>query len=220
MTIFRRFIPLFATAAFALATGPAIGQVTADKDYRLVKPPQPVASGAKIEVLEFFWYGCPHCNNLQTPLRAWLKRKPADVDFKRVPAVFQDSWVPLTKAYFTIEAMGLVDKLHHPVFAAIHEQKVRLQDQKVLFDWMEKHGVDRQKFADTYNSFAVQSRAQRAKDMTANYDIPGTPAIVVDGKYLTAPSLILNPDHSVNYDRYFRVLDEVIALARKTRGGK
>jgi thiol:disulfide interchange protein DsbA len=220
MTIFRRFLSLLATVAFTLATGPAIGQVIADKDYRLVKPPQPVTSGAKIEVLEFFWYGCPHCNNLQNPLRAWLKRKPEDVDFKRVPAVFQDSWVPLTKAYFTIEAMGLVDKLHHQVFAAIHEQKVRLQDQKVLFDWMEKHGVDRQKFADTYNSFAVQSRTQRAKDMTANYDIPGTPAIVVDGKYLTAPSLILNPDNTVNYDRYFRALDEVIALARKTRGGK
>jgi thiol:disulfide interchange protein DsbA len=220
MTIFRRFILLFATVAFTLATGIAVGQVVAEKDYRLIKPPQPVASGAKIEVLEFFWYGCPHCNNLQTPLRAWLKRKPADVDFKRVPAVFQDSWVPLTKAYFTIEAMGLVDKLHHEVFAAIHEQKVRLQDQKVLFDWVEKHGIDRKKFADTYNSFAVQSRAQRAKDMTANYDIPGTPALVVDGKYLTAPSLTLNPDNSVNYDRYFRVLDEVIALARKTRGGK
>jgi thiol:disulfide interchange protein DsbA len=220
MKIFMRFISFAATAAFALSTGAAVGQVVAEKDYRLVKPPQPVASGAKIEVLEFFWYGCPHCNNLQAPLRAWLKRKPADVDFKRVPAVFQDSWVPLTKAYLTIEAMGLIDKLHHEVFAAIHEQKVRLQDPKVLFDWVEKHGIDRKKFVDTYNSFAVQSRAQRAKDMTANYDIPGTPAIVVDGKYLTAPSLTLNPDNSINYERYFRVLDGVIALARKARGGK
>jgi thiol:disulfide interchange protein DsbA len=206
--------------AFLLLTGTAMAQVVTGKDYRLINPPQPVASGAKIEVLEFFWYGCPHCNNLQPPLSAWLKRKPADVDFKRVPAVFQDSWVPLTKAYFTIEALGLIDKLHHDVFAAVHDQKLRLQDPNVLFDWVGKRGVDRQKFADTYNSFAVQSRAQRAKDMTANYDIPGTPALVVDGKYLTAPSLTLNPDNSINYERYFRVLDEVIALARKGRGAK
>jgi thiol:disulfide interchange protein DsbA len=220
MRIVKRFTSLAAGMAFLLLTGAAIAQVVAGKDYRLINPPQPVASGAKIEVLEFFWYGCPHCKNLQPPLSAWLKRKPADVDFKRVPAVFQDSWVPLTKAYFTIEALGLIDKLHHDVFAAVHDQKLRLQDPNVLFDWVGKRGVDRQKFADTYNSFAVQSRAQRAKDMTANYDIPGTPALVVDGKYLTAPSLTLNPDNSINYERYFRALDEVIALARKSRGAK
>lgn len=220
MGFFMRFIALTAALAFILSSGAVTAQVLAGRDYRLVDPPQPVESGTKIEVLEFFWYGCPHCNNLQPPLKAWLKRKPADVEFKRVPAVFQDSWVPLTKAYFAIEAMGLVDKLHHDVFAAVHEQKIRLQDPKVLFDWMGKHGVDRQKFADTYNSFAVRARTQRAMEMTRNYDIPGTPALVVDGKYLTAPSMTLNPDNSINYDRYFRVLDEVIALARKTRGGK
>lgn len=218
MRVFMRLISLTAAVAFILSAGAAMAQAVAGKDYRLVNPPQPTGSGAKIQLLEFFWYGCPHCNNLQPPLKAWLKRKPADVEFQRVPAVFQDSWVPLTKAYFTIEAMGLVDKLHHEVFAAIHEQKVRLQDPKVLFDWVTKHGVDRQKFADTYNSFAVQSRAQRSIEVTRNYDIPGTPALVVDGKYLTAPSMTLNPDNSINYDRYFRILDEVIALARKTRG--
>jgi len=216
----KDFISGIAGVALILSAGAATGQIVAGKDYRLINPPQPVTSGAKIELLEFFWYGCPHCNNLQPPLRAWLKRKPADVEFKRVPAVFQDSWVPLTKAYFTIETMGLVDKLHQQVFAAIHEQKLRLQDPKVLFDWVGKHGVDSQKFADTYNSFAVQSRTKHAQDMTSSYDIPGTPALVVDGKYLTAPSLTLNPDHTINYDRFFRVLDDVIALARKTRGGK
>jgi thiol:disulfide interchange protein DsbA len=216
----KRFISVIAGVAFALSAGAVMGQIVAGKDYRLINPPQPVTSGAKVELLEFFWYGCPHCNNLQPSLRAWLKHKPADVEFKRVPAVFQDSWVPLTKAYFTIEAMGLVDKLHQQVFAAIHEQKIRLQDPKVLFDWVGKHGVDPQKFADTYNSFAVQSRTKRAQEMTNNYEIPGTPALVVDGKYLTAPSLTLNPDHTINYDRFFRVLDDVIALARKTRGSK
>ncbi|OGA40878.1 MAG: hypothetical protein A3G24_11630 [Betaproteobacteria bacterium RIFCSPLOWO2_12_FULL_62_13] len=220
MQIFRRFFPLATALAFFLFTGVATAQLVVGKDYRLINPPQPVDNRGKVEVVEFFWYGCPHCSNLQPPLKAWLKRKPADVEFKRLPAVFQDSWVPLTKAYYAIEAMGLVDKLHHDVFAAIHEKKLRLQDPKVLFDWVAKQGIDRQKFMDTYNSFAVQTRARRSIDITRNYDIPGTPALVVDGKYLTAPSMTLNPDNSINYERYFRVLDEVISLARKSRGGK
>lgn len=220
MQLFNRFLPLATALAFIFSTSLVAAQLVASRDYRPVNPPQPTDSGAKIEVLEFFWYGCPHCSNLQPTLRAWLKRKPADVEFKRVPAVFQDSWVPLTKAYLAIEAMGLVDKLHHDVFAAIHEKNIRLQDPKVLFDWVAQQGVDRQKFIDTYNSFAVQTRAQRSIDMTRNYDIPGTPALVIDGKYLTAPSMTLNPDNSVNYERYFRVLDEVVALARKSRGSK
>lgn len=220
MNMVRRFIAMAAGMALVLWAATATAEIVAGRDYRVLSTPQPAASGARIEVLEFFWYGCPHCNSLQPSLSAWLKRKPADVEFKRMPAVFQDSWVPLTKAYYTIEAMGLVDRLHHDVFAAIHEKKMRLQDQKLLFDWVAKQGVDREKFAQTYNSFAVQTRAQRAKEVTAKYDIPGTPALVVDGKYLTAPSLVLNPDNSINYDRYFKVLDEVIALARKTRGGK
>lgn len=220
MQLFKRFLPLVTALAFFFSTGVAAAQAVSGKDYRLINPPQPTDSGRKIELLEFFWYGCPHCNNLQPPLSAWLKRKPADVEFQRVPAVFQDSWMPLTKAYLTIEAMGLVDKLHHDVFSAVHDQKIRLQDTKVLFDWAAKQGVDRQKFIDTYNSFAVQARAQRSVDMTRNYDIPGTPALVVDGRYLTAPSMTLNPDNSINYERFFRVVDELVALARKNRGGK
>ena len=220
MQLFKRFLPLAAALALFFSAGTAAAQPIAGKDYRLLNPQQPTDSGKKVEVLEFFWYGCPHCSSLQPSLRAWLKRKPADVEFKRVPAVFQDSWVPLTKAYYTIEAMGLVDKLHHDVFSAIHEQKIRLQDTTVLFDWAAKRGVDRQKFIDTYNSFAVQSRAQRSVDMTRNYDISGTPALVVDGRYLTAPSMTLNPDNSINYERFFRVVDELVALARKNRGGK
>lgn len=208
--------PLIALCLLLVAGMPR-AEIVAGRDYRTINPPQPVASGAKVEVIEFFWYGCPHCNNLQGPLHAWLKRKPEDVEFRRVPAVFQDSWVPLTKAYYTLEALGLVDKLHLEVFHAIHTQKVRLQDPKVLFDWVAKHGVDRQKFMETYNSFAVESRTRRSIEMTRNYDIPGTPALVVDGRYLTAPSMTLNPDNSINYERYFRVLDEVIALARRTR---
>ena len=205
--------------AFAISAA-ASAQITPGKDYRLINPPQPTDSGKRVEVLEFFWYGCPHCNSLQPPLRAWLRQKPADVEFKRVPAVFDNSWVSLTWAYYALDAMGVVDKLHYDVFAAIHEQKLRLSDPAVLFDWVAKNGVDKQKFADTYNSFGVKNRGARSIEMTKNYDIPGTPALTVDGKYLVAPSMILKPDQSVDYERYFQVLNQVIAMARKERAGK
>ena len=202
--------------AFAVSTT-ASAQITPGKDYRTINPPQPTESGKRVEVLEFFWYGCPHCNALQAPLRTWLKQKPADVDFRRVPAVLDESWLPLTFTYHALDALGAVDKLHYDVFVAIHEQKVRLSDQAVLFDWVAKHGIDRQKFADAYNSFGVKNRAKRSIEMTRNHDISGTPAITVNGKYLTAPSFVLKPDQSVDYPRYFQVLDQVIAMARKER---
>jgi thiol:disulfide interchange protein DsbA len=212
---------LHAIAAMVLlAAGVASAQPVAGRDYQLVKPPQPTEAGNKVEMTEFFWYGCPHCYSLQPSLKAWLKRKPADVEFRRMPAVFQESWVPLTRVYYTLEAMGLVEKLHHDVFTAIHDQKVRLQEPKVLLDWVASKGVDRQKFSDTYNSFSVQSRAKRAIEVTRAYDIPGTPAIVIDGRYLTAPSMILKADNTIDYDRYFKVVDQVIALARKNRSAK
>jgi thiol:disulfide interchange protein DsbA len=218
MQTFRRFGAL--AALLCVFSAVAQADLVRDRDYRLIDPPQPVESGGEVEVLEFFWYGCPHCYHLEPSLTAWLKHKPDGVVFKRVPAVFSESWVPLTKAYFTMEALGLVDKLNDAVYKAIHEEHMRLQDPRVLFDWVAKRGVDRQKFADTYNSFAVKSRAQHAIDMTKRYDIPGTPSLVVDGKYLTAPSMTLNANNTIDYDRYFRVLDEVITLARKNRPRK
>lgn len=220
MRIIARITAFILALGLGLGANAATAQLVAGKDYRLVNPPQQTDSGSKVEVLEFFWYGCPHCNSLQKPLQTWLSKKPADVEFKRVPAVFQDSWMPLTKAFYAIEAMGLVDRLHHDIFTAIHQQKVRMNESKVLFDWMASKGVDRQKFIDTYNSFAVQGRTQRSVDLTRKYDIPGTPALTVDGKYLTAPSMVLNADNSINYELYFQKLDQVIALARKSRGGK
>jgi len=208
----------FVAVVLSLLFASAHAQLTAGKDYAPVQPPQPTDSGSKIEVLEFFWYGCPHCNNLQPSLEAWLKRKPADVEFRRVPAVFQDSWVPMTRAYYTIEAMGLVDKLHQEMFATLHKQRVQLRDANAIFDWAASKGVDRKKFADTYNSFGINGRTQRSIELTRKYDIPGTPALVVDGRYLTAPSMTLKADRSVDYDRFFQVVDGLIAEARKAKG--
>ena len=221
MNLFKRLLYL-ATLLVLLLAGAAAAQPIAGRDYTLINPPQPIDSGKKIEVLEFFWYGCIHCYNLETPLKAWLKRKPADVEFRFVPAVFDSSWVPLTRTFYALDAMGLTDKYHDDIFSAIHKERLKalVTDPRVIADWLAGKGVDKQKFLDTYNSFAVNGRAQRSSDMTRSYDIPGTPALVVDGKYLTGPSMTVNPNNSINYDRFFRVLDQLIAQARKERGGK
>jgi thiol:disulfide interchange protein DsbA len=203
-------------------------QIVAGKDYRLVTPPQPTDSGKKVEVIEFFFYGCPGCYVLQPKLKSWLQKKPADVEFRRVPALFPDrvsSWGPLTRTYYALDAMGAVEKVHYELFAAIHDRKTLdlkalAKDAKPLFDWVAKQGVDRKRFADTYNSFGVQNQAQRSIDLARNYDIPGTPTIVVDGKYLTTLSMTANRDETVNFERFFLVLDELIATARKSRSGK
>jgi len=217
-------LALFACLAWTAASQ-AQQQLVPGRDYQLVKPPQPTESGNKIEVLEFFWYGCPHCSHLQPYLNAWLKRKPADVDFKHQPAAFQESWLQLARTYYTVEILGLVDKLHGDIFSAIHDKHTLdpatlARDPKTLFDWVASRGVDRKKFMDTYNSFSVQSRTQRTIDFTMRYDIPGTPALVIDGRYLASPSLTLKPDRTIDYDRFFQVVDQLVAQARKARGGK
>jgi protein dithiol oxidoreductase (disulfide-forming) len=219
MSRFAVWLRWLATLAWlSLGIASASAQV-AGKDFQAITPPQPTQSGNKVEVIEFFSYACPHCESLQPSLAAWLKRKPADVEFRRVPAVFQDSWLPFARLYYTVEAMGLVDKLHHDVFSAIHKQKIRLQDPKVLAEWVGTKGVDKQKFMDTYNSFTVQSLTQRAPDVTRRYNVPFTPALVVDGRYLTGPSMT-STGSSVDYDRFFKVLDQMIATSRKKPASK
>ena len=224
MNLFKRLGYLAALLAL-LAAGGAMAQQqpVIGRDYTLVNPPQPADSGKKIEVLEFFWYGCIHCYNLEPSLKAWLKRKPADVEFRYVPAIFDPaSWGPLARAFYALDAMGLADKYHDDIFHAIHRdrQKALVTDPRVLADWLAGKGVDKQKFLETYNSFAVNTRTQRSEAMTRSYDVPGTPALVVDGKYITGPSMMLNPDSSVNYDRFFQVIDQLIARARKERAGQ
>ena len=176
----RSLVALMALAPFAARAQRA--------DYYELNPPQPVQAGnGKIEVLEFFWYGCIHCYNLEPKLETWLKALPKDVEFRRVPAVFNERWGHDAAIYYAFEALGLLDKLHRPFFDAIHRDRLRSDRWPELSAWLEKNGVDAKKFESTVKSFGVQSKTKGAIRMTSGYKIDGTPAMAVQGRY-TVPS--------------------------------
>ena len=157
----------------------------AQNNYTELKTPQPVeAQGGKIDVVEFFWYGCIHCYNLEPALESWLKKLPPDVQFRRVPAVFNPRWGHDAAIFYTFEAMGLLDKLHRPLFDAIHRGGLRTDNPQALDQWLQKQGVDAKKFNETMKSFAVQSKTRRAIQLTTGYAIEGTPAMAVQGRYV------------------------------------
>ena len=189
-----------------------------DKEYTLIEPPMPPLepmNGNKVEVIEFFYYGCPHCYNLQPVLRAWLRNPPKDVEFRRMPTVFRESWVPLTRTYYALEAVGALEKLHDAVFDMVHKNNVNMGDRKILVEWAAKRGVDPRKLGEAYDSFAVQTKTNRSLQMTRAYGISGTPSIVVGGRYLTGPSMTLKADNTIDYQRFTEVLNALIEMARK-----
>ena len=185
-----------------------------NKDYRLVSPSQPTETGNKIEVIEFFYYGCSHCYDLEPYLKKWMSSAPKDVAFRRIPAVFRDDWVPLTKTFYTLEALDEINRLQSAVFEAIHVKQINLNNEQTLLDWMEQHGVDRKKFADAYNSFSINNRADFAKKLTRAYGVEGTPTLVVDGKYLTGPGM------TGSHESALQVVNELINKARQERSSK
>lgn len=186
----------------------ATAEPVAGKDYQVIDPPVPSGTPNKVEVIEFFYYGCPHCYQLEPHLKNWLKQKPNDVEFKTQPAVFRESWLPLTKAYYALEATGNLTRLHEKVFAALHDQQLNINNDEALFAWVEKQGVDREKFVEAYKSFGVQGKAQRAVQMTKEYRVAGTPSIVVGGKYITSGSM------TGSHEGMMKVVDYLIAKAR------
>ncbi len=134
-------------------------------------------------MLEFFWYGCIHCYNLEPAIESWLKTLPKDVEFQRVPAVFNERWALDASIFYAMEAMGLLDKLHKPLFDAIHKNRLRTDNEQQFREWLSQHGVDAQKFVETVQSFGVRSKARRAAQLTVAYKIDGTPAMAVHGRY-------------------------------------
>ena len=198
-------------AALALAV-PASAQYTEGKEYLRYKQPFPVETGKKIEVIEFFSYGCPHCADLEPHMQAWIKRLPPDVQFRRIPVAFQPAWENLGRVYYTLEALGEEAKLSPEVFAAIHgNARINLAQEQKFFDWAASKGLDRKKVEDTYKSFGVAGKIGRAKQTAQTYNIQSVPTLIVDGKFLVSSST------AGTHERVPGALDAAIAVARAER---
>lgn len=184
----------------------------AGTDYLLVEPPAPIeAPTGKVEVVEFFWYNCPHCNAFEPALEAWIKKLPKDVVMRRVPVAFQASFAPQQRLYYALEAMGLVDTIHTKVFAAIHGEKIKLETTEAIADWVARQGVDRAKFLDQFNSFSVATKATRATQLQNAYKVEGVPALGVAGRFYTDATI------ARSMPRALQVVDALIVDARARR---
>jgi len=212
-----RAVPLIGRAlcmlvtALALASANAGAQLVEGKNYHRLQNPQPVETGKKIEVIEFFSYGCPHCAELEPHLDAWLAKAPQDVAFRRVPVMFQRAWVPLAKIYYTLDALGVEQKLSPDVFKAIHGSNVALWDDAKFLDWAASKGLDRKKVEEVSGSFAIDGRLKRALQVAKQYNVQAVPMIVVDGKFVTSSSDV------GTHAQLPAAIDELIAKARAER---
>jgi thiol:disulfide interchange protein DsbA len=206
-----KFIKQFIMVLALLCATQVFAEPEAGKDYLVLQPSQPTHSGSKIEVLEFFFYGCSHCFNLHPQLSAWEKKMPKDVELTLVPAVFNATWEISARTFYALEALGLRAQVHDDLFNAWNVDKLELLDEASNADFLSRHGIDRKKFSDAYNSFSMQSRVMHAKQMGQIYGIRGTPTIIVDGKYLITG---LHPVETI------QVMNALISKARKEHTGK
>jgi protein dithiol oxidoreductase (disulfide-forming) len=218
MPLSRRLL-LIASAATAAAPllvhAQAAPRVPQDvKDYVTLKTPVPVESGGKIEVLEFFQYSCPHCASYDPYLQAWKKKLPSDVDYKRIPIAWDNSTMPHVRIYYALETLGKLDDMHQKVFTAIQKNKQPMLNPDQIADFMAANGIDRKQWIDTYNSFSVAARSNRAGQLWRAYKIDGTPAVAVDGKFTTAPSMVGSREGSLV------VLDYLVQRARTEKSKK
>ncbi|MHB1360581.1 MAG: thiol:disulfide interchange protein DsbA/DsbL [Rhodocyclaceae bacterium] len=176
------------------------------KQFARLPTPQAGEKSGKVEAVEFFSYGCPHCGDFEPLLKSWVKTLPADVNFKKVPVIFSDKSVPGARIYYTLEAMGLLGRLNDAVFNAVLKERINLNQESILFDWVARQGVDRQKFIDTYKSFAVETAVKRAAELTRSYGVDGVPVIIVGGKY--------KPINIKSFGEKLQIVDGLIAKSR------
>lgn len=196
-------------AGVALLAALAIGIATAQgaqRDVTPLNPPQPVENDGKLEVLEFFAYGCIHCANLEPRLVEWIARQPADVKVRRVPAAFAVRGIDSPSIFYTLEAMGLQEKLHQKLFDAANVENVMLGNPATLNKWLEKQGVDTKKYEDIQRSFSVQNKINRARRMSGDYKLPGTPTMIVNGRFMV--------EQVAGAERMFAHIDQLLTDAR------
>ena len=194
---------------FFIATAVLAQGYQAGKEYLVLANPQPTSSGDKIEVVELFWHGCPHCYRLEPLIAEWQTSKPDDVEFIRMPAVLGPNWELYGKAYYTAELLGVEDKIHLALFDALHNDRKKIRDEAALQALFVEQGVSAEDFRNTFNSFAVNVKINNAKQMTRRYAITGVPSVIVNGKYSTSAT------QAGSNENIIKVMDFLIAQERQ-----
>ena len=187
------------------------------EQYKALAQPQATASADKIEVVELFWYGCPHCYRLEPVIGNWLKNKPDDVEFVRMPAIVGPPWELLAKAYYTAEFLGVLDTMHYALFDAIHKDKKKVVNEAAVQAIFETQGVSAEEFRNTFNSFAVAVKVNNARMMTKRYAISGVPTIIINGKYNTSGSLAGSNENILKVVDYLVEQERQAATAASAR---
>lgn len=172
--------------------------------YETLSPAQPTQNQDKIEIIEFFWYGCPHCYSLEPMMKKWLKTIPDNVEFIRQPAIFSPLWGKHAKAFYVAEALNVVDKVHDDFFDAIQNKKQTLETEDQLAKFFVAHGVEDAKFRETFNSFLIDAKLRQAKAMAPRYGLTGVPAVIINGKYKTSGPI------AKSHEKMFEVIDHLI----------
>ena len=200
-------------AGFGLGAFPVAAQAQSYKegsDYLVLDKPAPTeAAAGKVEVVEFFWYGCPHCNSFEPQLDAWLKTAPKNVAFRRAPVSFRPDFEPHQRLYYVLEAMGKLDELHKKVFYTIHVEKQPLNSAPLVAAWAAKQGIDAAKFAEMYNSFSVSTKVRKATQLQDSYQVDGVPALGVAGRYYTSAT------QAKSMDRALLIATHLVGLPKK-----
>lgn len=216
----RRALAALIACALALPQLQALAQqpvpasqkpVRADIDYRVISPQPVQVPAGQIEVIDFFWYGCPYCNRLRPALERWISQKPADVTIRRIPAVLRDNWAPHARIYYTLEALGETGRLHQAVYHGYHVEELFMSRPEVMSEWAVRNGIDRGRWEAAYNSPEVQGKVAEAARLTRAYAVTGTPSLVVDGRYLTSGSMPETLEGMVT------ILDGLVYRVRATR---
>lgn len=204
------------TALLMLVSSVAFADPQPGFEYQQTQQVIPTDNPSKIEVTELFWYGCPHCYQLEPQLAVWVKKLPKDVEFKRIPGVPRPDWAPAAKAFYTMETLSLTEKLHGAFFDAIHKQRVvRPNDDAGIIDWITKQsGLDRKKVEETYNSFSINTKLMRAMQVFRASGATGVPTLIIDGKYITSSTMAGGNEAAL------KVADQLIEKARGEKTAK
>lgn len=212
MSFLRNVLALLLLAFAAAVHAQTPSALEPGRDYIRLAKPYPVASGDKVEVIEFFYYGCPVCYELEPKLARWYFNGPASVVLRRVPALSSDNWDNFAKLFYTLEAMGQLGRLHWPVYDNFHFNGLKLNDESVAATWVAHNGLDKQKFVEIYGSPQIQAKLAAARVLMQAFEIKGVPSIVVDGKFLTSASM------TGGTSELMQVVQRLVELARKERG--